>query len=703
MIDLIDARLVDALATSLIHSLWQGALVVALIVGGIRGGLIRTVDQKCAAHLIGTLMVFVAMAGTFLIMYSQPGPVQEVAMPLLQADQVTAGSTVATGVQTSPTWQYSVALGWVLGAFLYLIRMTTGWAGARAMTRRARAAGMHWQRRVEQLGVRLGINARVRIRVSEETAVPFVFGALRPVIVFPAIYFVQLTPAQLESILLHELAHIRRHDFLINLIQLIIESLMFFNPAIWWMGRQLRTHREFACDDKVRGQITDQRVYLEALYQVAALKVNQPACAVSLFHHNSELIMRVKRMLNPSPQTTQVRPVATTAFGLVALIGLFLLFSGSGMTAQKPVTPPVPEIDMDLITDDLILDMMPDLNAMMLDLEPIMEIAPVVDELAMEIMTDLEPLMDLTAEMSHDIVADVEPIVLEMLPVIMESVQVEPLVIDLNERVADLVGAMDLSAWSGWGVHTDSIPNESEKVKALRKQIEAKQQEIEELSARFEAEMSAGIEVDAARMEELAEQLTKLHEQHIAKVEEQLENSGAMQRIEELSAQLEQRMEAMSEGLEEMLDEELIRDLEQQMEARAREYESMDTIPREMREQMRSEMRKIRDQMQEAMAEYRTRHAEMRSDPEIQRLRQELREAQRAMRPLHDATREMWTDEAVAMREQLEEMQKKMREQMSGIGQELREQMRAKSQELRELHQQLRDELRKQHQEKGDR
>ena len=89
----------------------------------------------------------------------------------------------------------------------------------------------------------LGMTRIPQLLVSHDITTPFVMGVFRPVVLFPANYFLQLTPAQIESILIHELAHIRRNDFLLNIIQVVTECLFFFNPAVWLLSRRVRNYR----------------------------------------------------------------------------------------------------------------------------------------------------------------------------------------------------------------------------------------------------------------------------------------------------------------------------------------------------------------------------------------------------------------------------------------------------------------------------
>src|SRR5258708_40140426 len=106
-----------------------------------------------------------------------------------------------------------------------------------------------WQRKLLRLARRVRCAGRVTLRVCEKVAAPSVVGWLRPVVLVPASALTGLTAAQLEALLLHELAHVRRHDYLVNLIQTGVETLLFYHPAVWWVSRRIRQERENCCDD----------------------------------------------------------------------------------------------------------------------------------------------------------------------------------------------------------------------------------------------------------------------------------------------------------------------------------------------------------------------------------------------------------------------------------------------------------------------
>ena len=139
---------------------------------------------------------------------------------------------------------------WTLGVLLFSFRMVWGCAQVAALQR----SGAGGRRRrcyatVAGLSRRMGLARPPRVLISEWAGGPSVVGWLRPVILLPAATLSGLTPEQLEAMLAHELAHIRRHDYLVNWLQMLVETLLFYHPAVWWISRRIRHERELCCDD----------------------------------------------------------------------------------------------------------------------------------------------------------------------------------------------------------------------------------------------------------------------------------------------------------------------------------------------------------------------------------------------------------------------------------------------------------------------
>ncbi len=143
-----------------------------------------------------------------------------------------------------------IVFAWSVGVMLLGIRLVCGGTLVLRLQRSAmRPKGDDPRLLVDRLAERMRIPHPVRIAESVRVAAPMVVGILRPVILIPMTALTGLTPRQFAMILAHELAHIRRHDYLVNLLQTVVETLFFYHPAVWWLSRQIRNERENCCDD----------------------------------------------------------------------------------------------------------------------------------------------------------------------------------------------------------------------------------------------------------------------------------------------------------------------------------------------------------------------------------------------------------------------------------------------------------------------
>ena len=177
-----------------------------------------------------------------------------------------------------------------------------------------------------RLGAALGVRHVVRVLESAAVDVPSVVGLARPAILIPASALTGLSPAQLEMILAHELAHIRRHDFLVNLLQTVVETLLFYHPAVWWVSRRIRAERELCADDLAAAATGDRVAYAAALASLESLRGASPAPSLGAGHH---LLTRIQRLVEPD---VAARPLLRGGLAMTVAL-LFLAVTLSGVSA----------------------------------------------------------------------------------------------------------------------------------------------------------------------------------------------------------------------------------------------------------------------------------------------------------------------------------------------------------------------------------
>ncbi len=179
-----------------------------------------------------------------------------------------------------------------------------------------------WKKRLAELKHQLGILQQVVLLQSGIIKVPVVIGLTKPLILVPLSLLTNLPASYIESILLHELAHIRRKDFGVNLVQSLMEMIFFFNPALLWISARMREEREACCDDIVLAHGGDKKSYLEALVYFQEQSIADASYAMALKGNRNYLLTRVKRMLTQENKKLTVMEKNILAFGLVGLSAL---------------------------------------------------------------------------------------------------------------------------------------------------------------------------------------------------------------------------------------------------------------------------------------------------------------------------------------------------------------------------------------------
>ena len=185
---------------------------------------------------------------------------------------------------------------WLAGVALLTLRLFSGWMWVQRMkSHGARPAPEALQTAAERLMRRLHIGRAVRLLESTSVSVPTVIGWLKPVVLLPTSALAGLAPNQMEAILAHELAHIRRHDYIVNLFQTVVETLLFYHPAVWWLSRRIRAERENCCDDLAVSLCGDPVAYAAALAELEGLRSTTGELVLAAT--GGSLLQRVRRLL----------------------------------------------------------------------------------------------------------------------------------------------------------------------------------------------------------------------------------------------------------------------------------------------------------------------------------------------------------------------------------------------------------------------
>jgi beta-lactamase regulating signal transducer with metallopeptidase domain len=307
---------------ALVHFLWQGA-AIAIIFAVLRAAAGRRLTPRAryAAACFALAAMALAPLATFLAL-----------------DRADASQLPAPLFRVSPAaWDRILpwcVVAWLCGVALFSIRLICGWrCTVRLRTAGVRPAPSEWQRSLEELVRRMRVSAPVRLLVSSRAAVPMVVGWLRPVVLMPTAALLGLPPEQVQALLAHELAHILRRDYLVNVLQSVAEALLFYHPAVWWVSGQIRADRELCCDDLAVAASGDAFTYACALADLESARRARPETALAA--DGGSLLDRIRRLAGEA-QPLHSLPGPATAWALA-----LLWFAGLGAAALHGAAAPV--------------------------------------------------------------------------------------------------------------------------------------------------------------------------------------------------------------------------------------------------------------------------------------------------------------------------------------------------------------------------
>ena len=315
---IVSERVVYALSWTLLHSLWQG-IVLALV-----AGLVMLLSRKAKASvryklLSGALFLFVLGVGIsgliqwqyqaellshqpLVINYPDQGadPIATFRVGEEVVARAWAQSRMSTFVAFFNRYTFVIVALWMLILGIKSIRMGMDlWYLRRVCTYRTHVPNLYWRNRMENLAEQLKISIPVQLLESELIKSPSVIGFVKPIVLVPLGLLNSLPTEQVEAILLHELAHIRRNDYLINFVQCLFENVFFFNPGLLWVSRLIRKERENCCDDIAVAAMNSKTHYINALVAFQEFNLNASKYALAFAgQQKMPLLDRVKRIIN---------------------------------------------------------------------------------------------------------------------------------------------------------------------------------------------------------------------------------------------------------------------------------------------------------------------------------------------------------------------------------------------------------------------
>jgi beta-lactamase regulating signal transducer with metallopeptidase domain len=349
-----------AIAWTLIHFCWQAAVIAAVYRLLSFAFAHRTSNARYLLALSALLLMLAASVATFAWEMRAGQSVTTASTAVPAAAKAIAGFKIAPTLSPVTDALQSTEIGpsltnlvprlvplidafWIIGVIALSIRSLGGWW----LIQRLRAtatieAPAAVQAGFQRISAALGLRRPVLLRVTSAIAGPVTVGALRSLVLLPLTAATSLSPDELEVVLAHELAHVRRADFLWNLLQTLVETLFFFHPAVWWIGARIRHERELCCDDLALKVCPNPMVYAHALFHLEEQRSRQLQLAMALDGHQSSqtLRMRIARILGEPASWSANRPLRpfSLAAACAALIVLLLPVPQvvAGLTPSHP-------------------------------------------------------------------------------------------------------------------------------------------------------------------------------------------------------------------------------------------------------------------------------------------------------------------------------------------------------------------------------
>ena len=324
--------LIQSLGWTLLHFLWQGALI-GLVYGGLRVVVPPSrAEVRYAAGLFALALLALCPVLTLGVVYphvviaaanAEPSGIEFVTAATSAAAQPSAGFTLDRVLP----W---LVLGWIVGVAVMAWRALRQWHALERIARRCAQSSSDLERMLASLARRFNLVRSIRVLVSEQIDTPTLIGWLKPVILIPTAVALGFPRHQVELILAHELGHLRRYDHLVNLAQAVIETLLFYHPVVHWISREVRNDREVCCDRLVlRLTRGEPREYAQTLASLEELRLATPQLAIAAT--GGVLLDRVRHIIDmPAPRLAMPRP--TLALSLLIAAAVLI----AGMSVLRP-------------------------------------------------------------------------------------------------------------------------------------------------------------------------------------------------------------------------------------------------------------------------------------------------------------------------------------------------------------------------------
>jgi len=351
-------NLIVALGKTIIHSVWIGLLILAVLRMVLLAIPERLSNQRYLVSVASMVLLAGAVFATFILIYV-PGSRAGSDLRIFESLSIVPQILVMENSAES-SWEPNLLFPlcsyfYFAGMVFMVLRSAISYRFIRSLRNNGQVVNGDWQDRLKRISDSLGIKRELNFLESDQVTGPLLIGILKPAVIVPVGMFTHLSVSQVESILIHELYHLKRLDYLVNIMQLFLEGLLFYNPAIWYISDRIRREREHSCDDAVVQTSNDPVNYAKALVRLAEQQYYirlAPGAGGSSKHH---FVTRIKRIINRNNMKKNMLEKVMSLLLLAGAIMVVVLITGfsSGVSISintdrntQVFTPPAASVPM---------------------------------------------------------------------------------------------------------------------------------------------------------------------------------------------------------------------------------------------------------------------------------------------------------------------------------------------------------------------
>jgi beta-lactamase regulating signal transducer with metallopeptidase domain len=345
-----DAEWIQALGWTLLHSLWQGVIIALLLATVLLIFRKQSANSRYLFGILGLSGLLASIVITFSLIYIPPleftpldispnvatSAIAEIDHAMINSDAVNAGGE-ASSIFSAVKFYFEehmpfIMLLYLIGVLVLTMRLLGELVYIQNLRySRSQFVAEVWQQKLREIAIKMNVKSKVALKDSILVSSPMTIGFFKPIIFVPLSLLSNLPPDQVESIFAHELAHIRRHDYLINLLQSFVEILLFFNPAVWWISSFIRSEREHCCDDLAIEVTGDELTFARTLANLEEWRIQNSRLAVAFGgKNNAGVLGRVQRLLEKKESTQ----LPFRLFWAVSILTIGLTFSAFNITEE---------------------------------------------------------------------------------------------------------------------------------------------------------------------------------------------------------------------------------------------------------------------------------------------------------------------------------------------------------------------------------